>query len=136
MSQENVEVIKRANAALNGGDIDAAVQDYAPDATVRDLLKGPDQPTVVTGIEAMRQVWALWIEAFDELSADVQEFIDAENAVVCAVHWHGRGKTSGMNIDVDQFDVFEFADGKIVRATLGYRSKAEALEAVGRTPAA
>ena len=107
-----------------------------PTPTVRDLLKGPDQPTVVTGIEAMRQVWALWIEAFDELSADVQEFIDAKNAVVCAVHWHGRGKTSGMNIDVDQFDVFEFADGKIVRATLGYRSKAEALEAVGRTPAA
>ena len=40
-----------------------------------------------------------------------------------------------MKIDVDQFDAFEFADGRIVRATLGYRSKAEALEAVGRTPA-
>ena len=58
-------------------------------------------------------------------------FDHAENAVVCAVHWHGQGKTSGMNIDVDQFDVFEFAGGRVVRATLGYRSKAEALEAVG-----
>jgi ketosteroid isomerase-like protein len=49
MSQENVEVVKRANAALNRGDIDAAFQDYAPDATVRDLLNGPDQPTVAEG---------------------------------------------------------------------------------------
>ena len=131
MSQENVDVVKRANAALNKGDIDAALEDHAPDTTVRDLLNGPDQPTVVEGLEAVREAWALWIEAFDELHADVQEFIDAENAVVCAVHWHGRGKTSGMNIDVHQFDVFEFGGGRIVRATLGYRSRADALEAVG-----
>ena len=131
MSQENVEIVKRANAALNAGDIDAALEDYAPDATVRDLLNGPDQPTVVEGIEAIRQVWSLWIEAFDELRADVQEFIDADNAVVCAIHWHGQGKLSGMSIDVDQFDVFEFGDGEIVHATLGYRSKGEALEAAG-----
>ena len=131
MSQENVEVVKRANAALNRGDIDAALEEYAPDASVRDLLNGPDQATVVEGIEAIRQAWSLWIEAFDELRADIQEYIDAENAVVCAAHWHGRGKTSGMNIDVDQFDVFEFGDGRIVRTTLGYRSRADALEAAG-----
>ena len=131
MSQENVEVVKRANAALNRGDIDAALEHHARDATVRDLLNGPDQATVVEGIEAIRQTWSLWIEAFDELRADIQEFIDTENAVVCAVHWHGRGKTSGMDIDVHQFDVFEFGDGRIVRATLGYRSRADVLEAVG-----
>jgi hypothetical protein len=51
--------------------------------------------------------------------------------VVCDAHWQGRGKTSGMNIDADQFDVFEFGHGKLVRVTLGYKSKAEALEAVG-----
>ena len=36
-----------------------------------------------------------------------------------------------MFIDVRQFDLFEFRDGKIVRVTPGLRSKKEALEAVG-----
>jgi ketosteroid isomerase-like protein len=131
MSQDNVEVVKRANAALNTADVDAALEDFAPDATFRDLLNGPDQPTVVEGIEAIRQVWTLWLEAFDDLRADIQEFIDADDSVVCAVHWHGQGKISGMSIDVHQFDLFEFRAGEIVSATLGLKSKDEALEVVG-----
>jgi ketosteroid isomerase-like protein len=131
MSQENVEIVKRCNAALNRGDVNAALEAFAPNATVRDLQSGPDQPTVVEGTEAMREVWALWLDAFAELQADVREFIEADDAVICDVHWAGRGKASGMTIDVDQFDVYEIADEAVVRATLGYKSKAEALEAVG-----
>ena len=41
------------------------------------------------------------------------------------------GKASGNSIDVHQFDVYELRDEQIVRATLGYKSKAEAIEAVG-----
>ena len=131
MSQENVEIVKEQNAALNGGDIDDALTHFAPDAEVRDLANGPDQPTLVRGIDQIRDVWALWTAAFDELHADVEEFFDAGEAVVCASHWIGRGKTSGMSIDGRQFDVFELRDGKIIRAVLGCKSKAEALEAVG-----
>jgi ketosteroid isomerase-like protein len=131
MSRENVEVVKRVNAALNAGDIDAAFKPFAPDATVRDLLSGPDQPTEVGGIEAMQQVWSLWIEAFDELRADIHDFIEADEAVVCEAHWYGRGKMSGMSIDSHQFDLFEFRAGKVARATLGFQSKEQALEAVG-----
>jgi ketosteroid isomerase-like protein len=131
MSQENVEIIKRANAALNAGDIDGALEDHAPDVRLRDLLNGPDQATVVEGVEAIRHVWRLWIEAFDELRADVYEFTDADDAVVCAVRWHGHGKRSGMSIDVRQFDLYELRDGKVVGITLGLKSKAEALEALG-----
>ena len=131
MSQENVEVVKRANAALNAGDIEAALQDYAADATVKDLANGPDQASVVEGVEATRQAWTLWTDAFDQLRADVEEFIDAGDAVICPARWHGHGKASGISIDVRQFDVFECCDGKIVRVTLGLKSKEEAFEAAG-----
>jgi hypothetical protein len=73
----------------------------------------------------------LSIGAFAELHADVQEWIDAEDAVVGAVHWHGQGKATGISLDSHQFDAYEFSDGKIVRAILGYRSRDEALEAAG-----
>ena len=48
-----------------------------------------------------------------------------------AIHWQGRGRASGMSIDVRQFDVYEFRGGLIVRATLGLKSKADALGAAG-----
>jgi ketosteroid isomerase-like protein len=131
MSQENVEIVKAMNATLNGGDLDGALTRVSRDAEVRDLANGPDQPTVIRGTDQMKQVWALWLEAFDELHAHLEEVFDAGNAVVCKAHWIGRGTTSGMSIDARQFDVFELRDGTIIRAVLGNRSKGEALKAVG-----
>src|SRR3954463_14884187 len=89
MSQENVEVIKRANAALNAGDIEAALQDFAPNATLRDLANGPDQASVIEGADGIRQAFTLWTDAFDQLRADTEAFSDAGGAVICAVRWHG-----------------------------------------------
>lgn len=51
--------------------------------------------------------------------------------MICAVRWHGQGKASGASIDLRQFDVYELREGQIVRGTLGFRTKAEALEAAG-----
>ena len=73
----------------------------------------------------------LWAAAFDKLHADIEEYIETPNGVVCAAHWQGQGKASGISIDVRQFDLYEFRDGKVVRAILGFRSRNEALEAAG-----
>ena len=51
--------------------------------------------------------------------------------MVCAAHWQGQGKASGISIDVRQFDLYEFREGRVVRAVLGFRSRADALEAAG-----
>jgi ketosteroid isomerase-like protein len=133
MSQENVETVRRANAAFNRGDVDTALERFAPDAELRDLLNAPDQSTWVKGDEAIRETWTLWIDAFDELRADVNEYIDAGSTVIGSVHWHGQGKASGVSIDVHQFDACEFCDGTIIRISLGFRSRAEALEAAGQS---
>jgi|SRR5215208_1103604 len=128
MSQGNAEIAERANAALNRGDFDAVLEFFAPDAELRDLANAPDQAAVVRGVDSIREAWELWTTAFDEFNAEIEELIEAGDAVIEAVHWQGRGKASGMSIDVRQFDVYEFRDGKVVRATLGLKSKAEALE--------
>jgi ketosteroid isomerase-like protein len=131
MSQENVDILKAANAALNRGDLECVFGFYAPDAELRDLANGPDQPSVVKGTAAMREALALWLAAFDPLRAEVEEYFDAGEVVICAGRWIGHGKGSGISIDVHQFDTYEFRDGKIIRATLGHKSREEALEAVG-----
>ncbi len=41
MSEENVEIVRRGNAAFNGGDVDAFVEKFvAPDAELQDLRPG------------------------------------------------------------------------------------------------
>ena len=131
MSEENVEIVRKANAALNSGEIDAALSAYAPDAELRDLANAPDQASVITGRDAIREAWDLWTAAFDEFRADIEEYTEAGDAVICAVRWHGKGAGSGMSIDVRQFDLYEFRKGQVVTATLGFKSKNEALEATG-----
>jgi|1185.fasta_scaffold14789_3 ketosteroid isomerase-like protein len=131
MSEENVEATKRANAALNRGDFDGVVEVFAADAVLQDLQNAPDQPVTVEGVRAIRQTLSLWAAAFDVLRVDIEEYIDGPNAVICAAHWQGQGKASGISIDVHQFDLYEFRDGRAVRAVLGMRSKTDALKAAG-----
>jgi ketosteroid isomerase-like protein len=131
MSQENVEVVRRGNAAFNDGDVDAFLEVLARDAELQDLANAPDQSGVVKGRAAIHEAWTLWTAAFDEFRADVDEYIDRGDVVICAVHWLGQGKGSGMVVDTHQFDVYELHEGRIVRMTLGLRSMADALEAAG-----
>ena len=131
MSEENVEMAKRANAALNRGDFAGVGEVFAPDAVLQDLQNAPDQQVTVEGVEAIRETLNLWAAAFDELRVDVEEYIEGPDTVICAAHWKGQGKTSGISIDAPQFDLYEFRDGLVVRAVLGFKSRNEALEAAG-----
>ena len=131
MSEENVEAAKLAVAALNQGDFQGLEELYAADAVLQDLQNAPDQPITVEGVQAIRETLNLWAAAFDELRVDIEEYIDSPNAVICAAHWQGQGKASGISIDVHQFDLYEFRKGRVIRAVLGFRSKNEALEAAG-----
>jgi len=129
VSEENVEVVRRANAALNRGDIEGALSDYLEGAEIRDLRSAPDQPLIASGKEAIRAIWVEWNSAFQELRAEVEEWIDAGDCVIGHVHWRGTGRESGLAIDTRQYDLFEVRDGRIVRGVLGYASRAEALDA-------
>jgi ketosteroid isomerase-like protein len=129
VSEQNLEVVRRANAALNRGDIEGALSDYVEGAEIRDLRSAPDQPFVASGKEAIMAIWAEWNAAFQELRADVDEWIEAGDFVILRVHWVGIGRESGLSIDTRQYDLFEVRDGMIVRGVLGYPSKEEALDA-------
>jgi ketosteroid isomerase-like protein len=126
---DNVEIAKRANASLNAGDVEGFLELIDPDAELIDLANAPDQDQAIKGKDAIREAWTLWTEAFDELRAEVTEYTAVGDFVICDTHWVGQGKGSGISIDVRQFDLFEVRDGKWIAATLGLKSKKEALEA-------
>jgi ketosteroid isomerase-like protein len=130
MSQEDVEIVRRANEAFNRGDIEGVLTYYAEDAEFDDLMNAPDLPRVVRGIQGVRQVLMTWVETFDEFRAEIAEYIDLEQHVVCVTDYYGKSR-EGLTIQLRTGDVVEIRDGKFVRVTIGYESREVALEAVG-----
>jgi ketosteroid isomerase-like protein len=131
MSQENVEVVRRGNAAFNRGDYDRFGEILHPQIELRDHAHAADAPEALRGAQAVLSLLSEWRESFDEFRAEVSEYIDAGDQVVCVTRWTGRGKASDAAVDVSQVDVYELREGMIVRATLAYPDKTTALEAVG-----
>jgi uncharacterized protein len=132
MSRENVDSIRLSNEAFNRGDVDDALARYHPDVEWHDLNHPPDVPARIRGTHAIRETLEGWKNSFEEFNAHVEEYIDAGDAVVCVTRWHARGTGSGLSVDQTYAEVYKFEDGLIVRVTVGYASRAEALHAIGR----
>jgi ketosteroid isomerase-like protein len=136
MSEENVDVIRRAVALANAGDIEAAVELYHPDAELRDLQPAPGIPEVLRGREAIVASLKQWMEALDDWKIEVHEYVDAHPWVVCDTLWRGTVKGTDVSVDWRIADAHEVKDGKIVRELYGYPNVAAALEAVSVAQAA
>jgi ketosteroid isomerase-like protein len=131
VSQENVEIVRRGNALLNEGDWDELFDLCDPDVEFCDLRSAVDTPQVLRGADSVKALLMSWSEAWDGFGAEVYEYVDADTFVICDTRWYGTGRESGAAIDLRQADVYEVRSGKLVRVTLGYATKSEALKAVG-----
>jgi ketosteroid isomerase-like protein len=70
-----------------------------------------------------------WLDAFDEISIEPQEFIPVGDQVVVPTHQQFRSK-AGLEVEQYITQVLRFRGGKVIYAT-GYRDKSNALDAVG-----
>jgi ketosteroid isomerase-like protein len=131
MSQENLEVMRRANALFNAGDWDALIELYHPHVELRDLQHPPDAPEVFRGPEALHLALTTWTEVYDEFEADVYEYVDADPWVICDTRWHGKVRSSDVPIDLRVADAHEVKNGKIVRAINSYPDVAAAIADLG-----
>jgi ketosteroid isomerase-like protein len=129
VSQENLEIVRRGFAALNSGDVDAVIAEMDPSIEwhpTGDFVDiGPFR-----GHRGIRDLTSLVFGAFDAYSLQPEELIDAGDAVVAPVRQTGRGKGSGIAVDVRYVLVFELHEGKALRVE-SYYDRQEALKAVG-----
>jgi ketosteroid isomerase-like protein len=127
MSQENVEVVRRAFAyeVYGRGDRAEAEAIFDPYVVMKPTEEGPSY-----GLDAVRDNFEHWREAWDELEVRVEEVIDAGDHVLLTAHHRGRGQGSGVEVDTRFYDVYMLRDGKVVRVD-EFSERAEALEAAG-----
>jgi ketosteroid isomerase-like protein len=131
MSQENVELVRRAVDLINRGDLDAALEEATDDLEVDwsnsiGPLKG-----IYRGRQEVLKLWRSFLDAWDSLQWDPEEIIDVdESRVIVVNHLRMRGHGSGVDVDAVGAQLWTISDGK-ARGLKLYQSKAEALEAAG-----
>jgi ketosteroid isomerase-like protein len=130
MSQENVELVRRAYEAFNRGDPEGMVADAAPEFEYVATGAIPGAGGVYGGTEQFRQFLDRWWGEFHEPRVEVQELIDAGDQVLASLTFRGRGKQSGVETNWRLWQLWTLRDGKAVRGQ-GFTSRDEALEAAG-----
>ncbi len=132
MSQENVEIVRRLWSAAEGGDDHAVYALYDPGISWTSRTVGPLEGAggTVHGHDGVREFFRDWLEAFETYQAKADAFIEAGDEVIVGYHVTGRGKASGMDVEMSRWNVYEIRNGLVARVDV-FDSKAEALEAVG-----
>jgi ketosteroid isomerase-like protein len=133
MSQENVEIVRRGYELYEAGDFEGVAELFAEDAEIPDAA-GLGVAGTATGARYGPQGFLRAIEetleAFEDYRNDIEEFIDAGDAVVVPVRISGTGRTSGARVDVRVAHLWFLRDGKVVQGEV-HRSTKEALQAAG-----
>ncbi len=126
MSQENVDVIRRAFDALN--DWELASDCYDPEV---EYTTQPDAPmrTTYKGLDGLRRSMRSLGEAWENIKTEPQEFIQADDVIVALLRFQLRGH-SGVELETDQAWVYWMHEGRIRRMEQ-YGTKREALQAAG-----
>jgi len=141
MPQENVEMwrasIEKVRAAVSSGEFDreAAISKlselWSPEIEL-DSSEGPalDAIGVFKGIEAAKNFWREWFDAWEALQFEY-ELVDAGEQVIWLIDLRLRGRSTGIEVPFGKHAwVALFRNGLIVQQKL-YMSQARALQAAG-----
>jgi ketosteroid isomerase-like protein len=129
MSEENLETVRRAFAALERRDMDAWLGYWTEDVDYRAMEGAPDDHGPMHGRADIRAYVQDWIDMFEDFRSEPVELIDAGEDTVVVVHAvSGTAKQSGIETEMTYAAVYSFRDGKVCRGR-EYATREEALEA-------
>jgi ketosteroid isomerase-like protein len=130
MSQENVEIVRQAFECVERRDWDRAASLYDPDVEQHGTVGGVEEGRVLRGPYEIRRSFESEDEIWAEHRMEPEKFIDFGDRVVVLIREYQRGKTSGIETEVETAVIMDLRDGRIVRAQ-GYMDRAAALRAAG-----
>jgi uncharacterized protein len=136
MSEENVEVVRRVYDAVAHRDTETVLALYDPevewDGSRFPLGRLTGAGGVYSGHEGVRSMFRAYYEAWENVEDDCKELIDAGNQVIAVVTSRGRGRASGIEVELaDYAAVWSVREGKIVRV-VWFPTREQALEAAQR----
>ncbi len=130
MPQENVEIVRRVNAAINSGHMGRVLALLDPGF---ETSVGPElspEPDAYRGHDGVRRYFDSFREAMDQIRFDPTGFREAGTSVVVALRLSAKGRFTGIHVEQHIGQVWTIHDGKAIQLQ-SYTSYREALEVVG-----
>jgi ketosteroid isomerase-like protein len=129
MSGKNVEIVRRAHEALNGGDIDAVIALCDP-AFRLDMSDRVLNPMVYEGHGGIRRFYDEVRDVWANYTWEPEQLIESGDQVVALLRSTGIGRGSGVEIERQTAMVWTVHDSRATSLRF-FRNRAEALEAAG-----
>ena len=129
MSQENVEIVRRAYDAFNRGAWDAAFENVASHAEWETDARLPNAGTYRGRIEIQR-LFEDQATAFDESVTELERLLLKGDQIVALVKLRRRPTGSTAAIEAEIAHLWTFEGGQVVRIQ-AFARREEALEAAG-----
>jgi ketosteroid isomerase-like protein len=128
MSQENVEVVRRAIDAYNRGDRVAMLKEVAPDFEL-DMSRSIGLQRGIWRLDQVMRFLDDLEEPFQSHRIEVEKFIDTGDQVIVQQTAHVRGR-GGIEAKARTAVVYTVRNGAVARMCM-YQDLPEALEAMG-----
>src|SRR4051794_27041243 len=109
-----VQLVQQGYEAWNSGDRSWVLEHMSDDVEWMTPTGDPD-PGVYRGRQGVEEYWAQWRAAVGQLSFNIEEMIDAGDAVIVVAERQGRGEHSGLQVSDHVIQVFEFEGDQCVR---------------------
>ena len=128
MSQENVEIVRRAYETWNARDVEALAEladpdlEWIPDSRVG---QGP-----IRGRGNMIRFFMEQADVFEEFRVEPERFWGIDDKVLVFLRVTGSGGASGAGFDIRIGHLWTLRDGLLVQGE-GHANRDEALEAAG-----
>jgi|SRR3954451_22296224 ketosteroid isomerase-like protein len=131
MSEENVEIVRNAIAAFDRGDIEGVLRLCDENIVITQPPELPGVSPEQHGHRGVIEALAIWPEQWDDYRIEILRIAAAPgDKVFVTQRTRGRGKLSGVEVDMDFSFVFTVHDAKIGEWRL-FVQEDQALEAAG-----
>jgi uncharacterized protein len=131
MSEENVEIVRNAIAAFDRGDIEGVLRVCDEDIVITQPAELPGVSPEQHGHQGVLEALAIWPEQWDDYRIELLRIAAAPGGKVFVTQrTRGRGKQSGVEVEMDFSFVFTVRDAKISEWRL-FVQEDQALEAAG-----
>jgi ketosteroid isomerase-like protein len=127
VSEKNAVLVRRCYDFWRRRDYSMLPEVFDPDV-VLDLSRNVFNPDVYRGHDGLVRYVEVVDETWEGFDARLTELIEVGDRVVTGTRISGRGRGSGVAVEMQLFNVWTFRDGRVLHIVGGYRERGEALD--------
>jgi ketosteroid isomerase-like protein len=130
MSEENVEIVRRAYAALAEEGVEAMLAFTDPQFEMTTPPSLASEPDIYRGHDGVRRWFDSFNDGLEGVYLEGQEFTASADQVLVVTLLRGTGRSTGIEVEQQAFLLWTLRDGLVVRGDV-FAERGPALEAAG-----